>query len=131
MKEEIRKFVEEYNKRIDWNKEILGDIGGLDNIKHFMDSFISTKKIAEEGYDLEHAKCYTYEDGMLELQAFNNATYGTSYFWVKPIMGESEYKEDRRQIVKKEINERLQQILPELEKITAQKDSLLKLKEIL
>ena len=133
MEKKIKEFVEEYNKRIDWNKDILGDIDAddFDDIKHFMDCVISTEKITEDEYDLENAKCYPYENSTLELQVFNNKTFGTSYFWVKPAESEDDYKEDRRQVVKREIDERLQQILPELHKITAQKDELLKLKEML
>ena len=131
MEQDVKSFVEKYNERCRWNKDILKDIDIADypQVGKIIDSYLSTKEITEEGYDLEHAKCYTYDNGTLELQAFSNETYGTSYFWVKPEENEDTYKKHRKEIVAKEIHERLGEILPSIETLIAEKEQLLRLKE--
>lgn len=132
MDEKVKLFVEEYNKRMDWNKDILGgfDLSLLsDEVRDFLDGYISTEKITEEGYDLENASLYEYgpDDawaGTLELQAFSNKSYRTIYFWVKPVEDENEYKEGKIQVIKKEIGKELEKIIPELKRLTEKKEDL-------
>ena len=102
MDERVEKFVEIYNKVMDWNKDILDVIMGAFNTvpkytKDFIDDYLPTEKINGERFDLEHAKLFEFErdvDGeeVYELQAFNNESYGTSYFWVFPNEDEQRYK---------------------------------------
>ena len=115
MTENVKNFVEEYNKRMSWNRDIIKNLkikyNKLNkNLQRFVDENLATKDITEEGFDLEHAKVYSYDDGTLEMQAFNNETYGTTYFWVKPVENEETYKKNRiSQIIKeldKEINDK-------------------------
>ena len=131
MNSEIKKFVEEYNKRMSWNRDIIKNLkikySKLNKyLQRFVDENLSTKDITEEGFDLERAKVYSYEDGTLELQAFNNETYGTTYFWVKPVETEELYKKNRiLQIIKeldKEIDDRqmkLKDVLAEFKAINS------------
>lgn len=134
MDNSIKKFVEEYNKRSDWNKEIIEgfntDFVSIEVKEKIIGNFLSTDKITKDEYDLKNAKCYSYEDG-LELQVFNNKTLGTHYFWIKPIENKEEYKEERKNVVNKIINEYLEKIIPEIDKLTISKEELLKLKNIL
>ena len=122
--EKVKSFVEEYNKRMDWDKDILEgfDLSLLsDEVRDFLGRYIS-------GYDLKRARCYEYEDdGTLELQAFNNETYGMSYFWIRPVGDENEYKEERKNIIRREIGKELEKIIPELKKITEKKEDLEKI----
>jgi len=133
MKEKVKVFVEEYNKRRDWDKSILDSIDlrlASDELKMFVDRYVSADKITEEGYDLEMAECYTYEEnGTLELQAFNKKTYGTTYFWLTPASSEEEYRKNRVDTISKEINEKLNELIPEVDRLTKSKNELLELKE--
>lgn len=137
MENNVKSFVEEYNKRIEWNKDLIKSIFNdfdletvSDELKDLFDDFLSVDSITEEGYDLENANVYTYEDtGTLELQAFNNTTYRGNYFWVKPIENEDDYKDDRLRIIEKVVTKRLGQIIPELNKLTKAKNDFEKLKE--
>ena len=137
MENNVKSFVEEYNKRIEWNKDLIKSIFNVfdletvsDELKDLFDDFLSVDSITEEGYDLEDANVYTYEDtGTLELQAFNNTTYRRNYFWVKPIENEDDYKDDRLRTIEKVVTERLGQIIPELNKLAKAKNDFEKLKE--
>ena len=137
MENNVKSFVDEYNKRIEWNKDLIKSILNVfdletvsDELKDLFDDFLSVDSITEEGYDLEDANVYTYEDtGTLELQAFNNTTYRRNYFWVKPIGNEDDYKDDRLGTIEKVVTERLGQIIPELNKLTKAKNDFEKLKE--
>lgn len=125
MEEKVKTFVEEYNKRMDWNKDIIGRFGKEFvpvRTKDFIKEYLSTKKIDEEGYDLENAKLYTYEhDGVQEMQVFSNTTYGTVYFWVKPNETEEEYKERKTNRVREEAMKKLYEIATEITKLTHEK----------
>lgn len=125
MKEEVRKFVEEYNKRMDWNEDIRKSIN-LDFVPIIKDS-LSTEKIDEEGYDLENASYYTHDDGLMELHAFSNTAYRTHYFWVRPYEkdAESAYKTDKIEFIKRGINQRIQDLQP----FIAEEKELQKIKE--
>ena len=132
MDEKVKSFVDEYNKRMDWNKDILDgfDLSLLsDEVRDFLDGYISTEKITEEGYDLERASLYEYGQddtwaGTLELQVFSNKSYRTIYFWMQPVGDENEYKEERIKIIRKEIEKELEKIIPELKRLTEKKEDL-------
>ena len=129
MKEEVKNFVEEYNKRIDWNKDIRDSLN-LDFIPIHTDiikDYLAIEKLDEEGYDLENASFYTYDDGLMELQAFSNTVYRTHYFWVKPYETDAEnsYKAEKIEHIKEKINERLEDLQP----FIAEEKELQKIKE--
>jgi hypothetical protein len=125
MKQEIKDFVEGYNKTMEWNKEILESFGKgyvHSYTKKFIKEYLSTNKITEEGYDLENAKLYTYEQtGTQELQAFSNKTYGTTYFWFKPGETEEEYKKRKMDSVGRYALERLKEISMEMAALDGEK----------
>ena len=125
MKKDIEIFVEKYNKVMDWNKDILASfwddcvsnpygrpIGVTDYTKSviaYIEDNLSTEKIDEEGFDLENAMLYAYDrsaDGkeLNELQAYNNKTYGTSYFWLLPDETEEEYKKRKVEYLIKDLD---------------------------
>ena len=71
----IPEFIEEYNKRMDWNRDILGNVDDAylsshPFMKEIADEYLSTGKITEETHDIDNAKIYEYDDGLLELQVF-------------------------------------------------------------
>lgn len=109
MEKDIKNFVEEYNKRVSWNEDILSST----NIKHLptcdiiddiISQYLATEKITEEGYDLENAKVIEYTDedsmkGTLEMEVFSNKIYHRVYFWVKPGEDEETYKKRHKEIL--------------------------------
>lgn len=125
MDEKVKNFVEEYNKRIDWNKDIRDSLN-LDFIPIIKD-YLSTEKLDEEGYDLENASYYTYDDGLMELQAFSNTAYRTHYFWIWPYETDAEnsYKAEKIEYIKEKINKRLEELKP----LVAEENELQKIKE--
>lgn len=129
MKEEVKNFVEEYNKRMDWNKDIRDSIN-LDFSPIYTDiikDYLSTEKFDEEGYDLESALFYTYDDGLMELQAFSNTDYRTHFFWIRPYETDAEnsYKAKKIEHLKEIINKRLEK----LQQFIAEESELQKIKE--
>ena len=111
MKEEVKKFVEAYNRQVNWNHIILkGEVnpadfqyGTNDIIEHYLD----TNEITEKDYDLDNAKVYYYTDRQpvkAELQAFSLRSYCTHYFWCVEDMSEEEYKADRLYVVNDELD---------------------------
>lgn len=126
MKQEIKTFVEEYNKRMDWNQEIIDGFGKgyiPSYTKDFIKENLSTGKITEEGFDLENAKLFAYEhDNLQELQAFNNETYGTTYFWLRSNETEDEYKERKQNRVRENAVKRLFDIGLEMAKLNGEKN---------
>ena len=106
---EVQDFVEEYNQLIDWNIEFRKEIdtswleSQADAVK-LLDGFFSTEKITPEGYDLENAKVFKYEEtGRYELQAYSKAKCHTIYFWCTPFMTKEEYINGQIEFVKEEI----------------------------
>lgn len=125
MDEKVKNFVEEYNKRIDWNKDIRDSLN-LDSIPIIKD-YLPIEKLDEEGYDLENALYYTYDDGLMELQAFSNTAYRTHYFWIRPYETDNEnsYKAEKIEYIKGGINKRLEELKP----LVAEENELQKIKE--
>lgn len=128
MKKDIEIFVERYNKVMDWNKDIRASfwddcvsnpygrsIGVTDYTKSYIEDKLSTEKIDEEGFDLENATLYAYDrcvDGreLNELQAFNNKTYGTSYFWLFPDETEEGYKKRKVENLIKDLDKKVAEL---------------------
>lgn len=121
MDKDIKNFVEEYNKRMSWNEDILNStninhLPTCDIIDDILSHYLSTEKITEEGYDLENAKVFEYTDegamkGTLELQVFSNKTYHGVYFWVKPGEDEETYKKKRKEIVVDEVSKNITELM--------------------
>lgn len=133
MKQEIKDFVEGYNKTMDFNKEILESFGKgyvPSYTKNFIKDYLSTDKITEDGYDLENAKLYLYEQtGVQELQAFSNKKYGTMYFWLKPDETEEEYKKRKIDSIGKHALERLKEISMEMAALDGEKSEFEKIRD--
>lgn len=129
MKEKVKKFVEEYNKRIDWNKDIRDslNLGFIPTHTDIIKDYLATEKLDEEGYDLENASFYTYDDGLMELQAFSKISYRTHYLWVHPYETDAEnsYKAEKIEYIKGVINKRLEDLQP----FIAEEKELQKIKE--
>lgn len=129
MKDAVKNFVEEYNKRMDWNKDIRDSLN-LDFNPIYTDvikDYLTTEKLDEEGYDLENALVYTYNSGLIELQAFSNTAYRTHYFWVQPYETdvENSYKAHTIKYIKESIDRRLKELQP----FVAEESELQKIKE--
>ncbi len=125
MEKKIKTFVEEYNKRMDWNGDILSKFGKEYVPVHtqaFIKDYLPTDKITEEGFDLGNAKVYVYDDSEIqELQAFNNSTYRTTYFWLKLAEGEDEYKRRKEDDIRNSATDRLNEIEANIAELTAKK----------
>lgn len=130
---QIADFVENYNKCMDWNRDILDKFNfDIKYAKDFVKNYLTTDKIDKDSYDLENAKVYTYEDtGMLELQAYSYKSYGTSYFWTFPDYTEQSYKEKKLSVINNYLIERLSELTEKINKLTLEKDEFSKIKEIL
>lgn len=128
---QIADFVENYNKCMDWNRDILDKLNfDIKYAKDFVEDYLTTDKIDKDSYDLEHAKVYIYEDkGMLELQAYSYKSYGTYYFWAFPDYTEQSYKEKRLNDINKYLIEHLSELTEKINELTLEKDEFLKIKE--
>lgn len=111
MTEEVKKFVEAYNRQTEWNCEILKGSVNLDDFKDdakdIIRHFLSTNIITEKDYELDNAKVYYYTDRQpvkSELQAFSFKTLGTHYFWCVEDMTKEEYKAERLRVVNEELD---------------------------
>lgn len=112
MDEKVKKFIEAYNRHVEWNREILNGGVNIDDfkdetrdiIKHYLD----TNTITEKDYDLDNAKVYYYDDERpikSELQALSLKSLCTHYFWCVEDMTEDEYKAERFRIVNEQLDE--------------------------
>ena len=124
MKEEIKNFVEKFNRQVQWDNEILKSLGKKNIPKDIIENYFIGEPITEEGYDLENARLYEYgkDDnwaGTLELQAFSNTTYRTVYFWIHKDYTEKEYKANRIEAVKKEMNKKLDELFEQIKDLTS------------
>lgn len=136
MKSNIKNFVEEYNKRMSWNADIIKQLGKKNIPPKIIDDYLSTELIDEENYDLENASLYEYgpDDacaGTFELQVFSNKSYGTVYFWVKPIQSEDEYKSERIKIIKETMNEKIGELYEKIKGLTSDYKHYNKLKKMI
>ena len=126
----IPEFIEEYNKRMDWNRDILGSIDDAylsshPFMKEIADKYLSTGKITEETYDIDNAKIYEYDDeadfGLLELQVQSKRTYRLTYFWMNPNKDEGQYKAEKIEhvldVLEKSENETIAKINSETKKL--------------
>lgn len=136
MKSNIKNFVEEYNKRMSWNADIIKQLGKKNIPPKIIDDYLSTELIDEENYDLEDASLYEYGPdepmaGTFELQVFSNKSYGTVYFWVKPIQSEDEYKSEKIKYIKEVMNEKLDELYKKIKGLTSDYKHYNKLKKMI
>lgn len=136
MKSNIKNFVEEYNKRMSWNADIIKQLGKKNIPTKIIDDYLSTELIDEENYDLENASLYEYgpDDvwaGRRELQVFSNKSYRTVYFWVKPIQSEDEYKSEKIKYIKEVMNEKLDELYEKIKGLTSDYKHYNKLKKMI
>lgn len=107
----IETFIQEYNKRVDWNLEILNkyniNLSNDNSANEIIKDYISLTKINHEDYDIDNAELYEYpiKNGKqtFELQAYSLTDYGHEYFWVRFGEEEDEYKENKINTIKKEL----------------------------
>jgi hypothetical protein len=102
MKEEVKKFVEAYNRQVEWNRDILKGGVNLDDFepetKYVIQHFLATNIITEKDWDLDNAKVLYYDKLRpikSELQVDRNKSACTYYFWCVEDMTEEEYKAER------------------------------------
>lgn len=113
----LETFVAEYNKRVDYNFEILKELGFAtlydfhkhEHIRKIVDDYMSFDKITKEDYDYESAEIYDYPEKegekTYELQIFNKNECGRTYFWVKPDETEEKYKRKKIEAIYKSVLE--------------------------
>ena len=75
MKSNIKNFVEEYNKRMSWNADIIKQIGKENISVKVIDDYLSTELITEENYDLENASLYEYGPADERLYYYESLEY--------------------------------------------------------
>lgn len=133
MKQEIKDFVDGYNKVMDVNREILSElkdfVPGSTWTERFIRECVSTKKITEEDCDLENAILYTYPDGKLELQAFSNERCGITYFWLRLSDLEESYREREVNLLKENIDHRIKELAEEIVRLGVEMEECLKIKK--
>ncbi len=99
------KFVEQYNRCMDWNAELryylpIGLIESQKDTRDILDDFLSVEKITPESYDIYDAKVYKDEkSGNYEMQVYSNIDYAFVYFLCAIGQSEEEYKEDRIRVI--------------------------------
>ena len=99
------KFVEQYNRCMDWNAELryylpIGLIESQKDTRGILDDFLSVEKITPESYDIYDAKVYKDEkSGNYEMQVYSNIDYAFVYFLCAIGQSEQEYKEDRIRVI--------------------------------
>jgi len=111
----LETFVAEYNKRVDYNFEILKgfgfatlyDLNKHEHIRKIVDDYMSFDKITKEDYDYETAEIYDYpeKEGVktYELQILNKHECGRTYFWVNLDETENEYKRKKIEAIYKSV----------------------------
>ena len=124
MTEDIKKFVETYNKHMQWNKEIIKSLGVKNIPQVIIENILTTDTITEDGYDLENAKLFVYNEndslaGTLELQAFSNNSYHTVYFWIHKDYTEEEYKAQKIEKIKDVMNKELDELFEKIKGLTS------------
>lgn len=124
MTEDIKNFVEKYNKHMQWNKDIINSLGAKNIPQDIIEDYLTTDIITEDGYDLENANLYEYgkDDnwaGTLELQAFSNSTLRTVYFWIHKDYTEEEYKTQKIEKIKEAMNKKLDELFEKIKGLTS------------
>lgn len=113
----LETFVAEYNKRVDYNFEILKELGFAtlydfrkhEHIRKIVDDYMSFDKITKEDYDYESAEIYDYPEKegekTYELQMYSYESSRTVYFWVTTNETKEEYKRKKIEAIYKSVLE--------------------------
>lgn len=130
IRKEIKDFVKKYNQRMDCNQDILHKLNiETKQSKHLFKDYLTTTKINEDNCDLENAKLYTNENGILEMQAYSFITWGTKYFWVNTNLTEEEYKKDKLIRISNFIDKHLSEIFEKIDNLSLEQREFLSIKE--
>lgn len=110
---EIEKFAKEYNKLVDYNLDILnqlgfGDANSLDkqeSVSKIVNDYLGFEKITKHKFDYTTAELYEYNENgkrVFELQIYRNYG-GLVYFWFTPGETEKEYKRRMVEAIYKDV----------------------------
>ena len=105
------KFVEQYNRCMDWNAELryylpIGIIESHKDTQGVLEDFLSIEKITPESYDIYDAKVYESDTpNRYEMQVYSNIDYAFVYFLCTIGQSEKEYKEERIKVVYKYVTD--------------------------
>ncbi len=119
----IQKFIEAYNRCVDWNRELctnpaIGIAREHPCTRQILDDFVNLEYITPETYDLDNAKIYPCDTpDKYEFQAYSRECYCTSYFWVNLKDTKDEYINRRIQLIRRETADTIARFRPELEKL--------------
>lgn len=96
----LQEFIEAYNRKIDWNKDILmsinPEIRENQYVKNIIDGYLSTEKINDETCDLYgNFEIFECDNNVKELQIYSFITYCTMFYKVNPEIDEKTYKKEK------------------------------------
>lgn len=136
MNEDVKNFVELYNRHMSWNKDILDSmnmdyINKYEYTKDFVDDKLNTEIITPDDYDLEHAEVWRYDDGLLELQVYSYKSYHDVYFWANPNDNEDTYKHKKIVKITESLNESINKKKEELNKLSSILENEIELRNML
>lgn len=106
MKPEVEKFVTQYNRRVDWDMEILSKIN-LELIKDnkcakdIVDTFLTDEKIYATDCDLENAQVYKLntDDNKYEMRVYNKSYCGSFFYWIIFDQDKESYIKERLKLI--------------------------------
>lgn len=105
------KFVEQYNRCMDWNAELryflpVGIIESHEDTRYLLDGFLSTEKITPESYDIYDANIFKSDTpNRYEMEVYSNIECDFVHFWCTIGQSEEEYKEECIKVLYKYVNE--------------------------
>ena len=105
--QEIEDFIKEYNKRVEWNRELREGIDpkslAANRYKYDIDSFLPVEELKLEDIDIESVLlgAYVDDDGceVTEIEAWNNDDCGVRYYRYKNGQDEQTYKERKIAVI--------------------------------
>ena len=111
---EVEEFAKEYNKLVDYNLEILNQLGFGDanslakheGIAEIIYRYLSFDKITKHKFDYTTAELYEYDENGkrgFELQIYNRNYGGLVYFWLTPGETEKEYKRKKVEAIYQDV----------------------------
>lgn len=136
MKEEVKNFVEIYNRNMSWNKDILNSmnidyINKYEYTKNFVEDKLTTETITADDYDLEHAEVYSYDDGTLELQVYSYKSYHGVYLWANPNENEDTYKHKKITWIVENLDKSINEKKEEINKLSSILENEIELRNML
>lgn len=125
----IQDFVENYNKRMDWNIELRQRLNAElfsdhETTAEILDSYLSDKKITPENYELSAAVLYECSPNHYEMHAFSYCTCHDAYFWTTFGTTKEEYIADRIRIIKRELSREIADTDHKIDALNLKKDKL-------